>query len=381
MMFLLVNALRTWLEAHGLGFLRVFVLYPSFQATMAILASFVTCVALGPGVIRWLVRQKIGDVPNVDQAEMNAKLQDKKGTPTMGGLLILAAIGLSTLLLADISNRYVQLALVCLVWLGAVGAADDWLKLTVARRNGSRQGLTSLEKLMFQIGLGLLVGYFTYQYGQAVDRSHTLYFPFFKHWEVPLRLGGFMFVSTLVLTGSSNAVNLTDGLDGLAAGTMTIVSFAFLLLALIAGSSAWAGYLYLPYIQASDQMAVIAGAIAGACLGFLWFNCNPAAVFMGDKGSLALGGLIGYISIVIRQELMLFMVGGIFVVEAMSVIIQVSYFKYTRRKYGEGRRVFLMSPLHHHFQRKGWTETQVVVRFWLIGAMLAAMALATVKLR
>ena len=183
------------------------------------------------------------------------------------------------------------------------------------------------------------------------------------------------------MTGSSNAVNLTDGLDGLAAGCMAIVGFCFCILALIIGTSSWASELLLTYVQASDQMAVLAGAMAGACLGFLWFNCNPASVFMGDTGSLALGGLIGYIAIVIRQELVLFIVGGIFVVEAISVMLQVSYFKYTRKRFGEGRRIFLMSPLHHHFQRKGWTETQVVVRFWLIGAMLAALALATVKLR
>jgi len=183
------------------------------------------------------------------------------------------------------------------------------------------------------------------------------------------------------MTGTSNAVNLTDGLDGLAAGCMGIVSFVFLILALILGTPTLADELLMPYIKASDQMAVIAGAMTGACLGFLWFNCNPARVFMGDTGSLALGGLIGYVAIVIRQELVLFLVGGIFVAETVSVMLQVSYFKYTRRRFGEGRRLFLMTPIHHHFQRKGWTETQVVVRFWLIGAMLAAMALATVKLR
>jgi phospho-N-acetylmuramoyl-pentapeptide-transferase len=269
--------------------------------------------------------------------------------------------------------------LLCLLWLGAVGAADDWLKLTVGRRSGNRQGLTSREKLLFQIGLGVILAWFTFNYDRHA--AHWLYFPFFKTASVPLSLWTFVLISTVVMTGSSNAVNLTDGLDGLAAGCMAIVSFAFCILALLVGTYAWATELLLPYVQATDQMAVIAGAMAGACLGFLWFNCNPAAVFMGDTGSLALGGLIGYIAIVIRQELVLFLVGGIFVIEAVSVILQVSYFKYSRRKYGEGRRIFLMSPLHHHFQRKGWTETQVVVRFWLVGAMLAAMALATVKLR
>jgi phospho-N-acetylmuramoyl-pentapeptide-transferase len=193
-------------------------------------------------------------------------------------------------------------------------------------------------------------------------------------------------IGMLVITGSSNAVNLTDGLDGLASGCMAIVSFTFLVLVLIIGmliptEGRILNMLLLPYVQGSDQMAIMAGAMGGACLGFLWYNCNPASVFMGDTGSLAMGGLIGYIAIVIRQELMLFMVGGIFVAEALSVMLQVGYFKYTKRKFGEGRRILLMAPLHHHFQRKGWTETQVVVRFWLIGAMLAAMSLATVKLR
>ena len=198
---------------------------------------------------------------------------------------------------------------------------------------------------------------------------------------MPLNRGFFILNSTEVMTGSINSVNLTDGLDGLAAGCMAIVSFTFCILSLIIGNWKWSMELFLPYAQATDQMAVLAGAMAGACLGFLWFNCNPASVFMGDTGSLALGGLIGYIAIVVRQELLLFLVGGIFVIEAISVMLQVSYFKYTRIRFGEGRRIFLMSPIHHHFQRKGWTESQVVVRFWLIGAMLAAMALATVKLR
>jgi phospho-N-acetylmuramoyl-pentapeptide-transferase len=269
-----------------------------------------------------------------------------------------------------------------------VGAVDDWLKLTSqARSSTSRQGLTAPEKLLFQIGLAVVLSVFTYRYSDY-QASHTLFFPFFKHANVYLPFAAFIVIGAIVLTGSSNAVNLTDGLDGLAAGCMAIASFTFVVLALIAGSDEFSisgrsltEYLYLPHIPASGQMAVLAGGMLGACLGFLWFNCTPAAVFMGDTGSLALGGLLGYIAIVIRQELLLLIVGGIFAAEAMSVLIQVSYFKYTRRKYGEGRRVFLMSPLHHHFQKKNWTEGQVVVRFWLVGAMLAMMALATVKIR
>jgi phospho-N-acetylmuramoyl-pentapeptide-transferase len=190
-----------------------------------------------------------------------------------------------------------------------------------------------------------------------------------------------MLLGTLVMTGASNAVNLTDGLDGLAAGCMAIVSFTFLALAYVVGDARLSKFLLIPHVFAAGEMAVVCAAIGGACLGFLWFNCNPARVFMGDTGSLAMGGLIGYVAIVIRHELVLVLVGGIFVAEAVSVIIQVSYFKYTKKRFGEGRRIFLMSPLHHHFQKLGWTETQVVVRFWLVGAMLAATALATLKLR
>ncbi|HSU68734.1 MAG TPA: phospho-N-acetylmuramoyl-pentapeptide-transferase [Tepidisphaeraceae bacterium] len=380
MIYLLVEHYLKWLEAHGLGFLRVFT-FTTFQLVAAILVSFLLCVIVGPKLIAWLRQQKIGDRPEFDQAEINKLMEGKKGTPTMGGMLIISAIAISTLLLGNLRNFYVEMALVCLVWLGAVGATDDWLKLTAARRNGSRQGLTSLEKLMFQIGLGVILAYFTFDYGVHTPETHTLFFPFVKKSGLLLAKPIFVLLATVVMTGSSNAVNLTDGLDGLAAGCMAICSFTFCILALIIGTLTWSSQLLLPFIPAADQMAVIAGAMMGACLGFLWFNCNPARVFMGDTGSLALGGLIGYIAIVIRQELVLALVGGIFVIEAMSVIMQVSYFKYTKRRFGEGRRIFLMSPLHHHFQRKGWTETQVVVRFWLIGAMLAAMALATVKLR
>lgn len=385
MLYYLIHRNLEWLEAHHLGFLRVFT-FETFKAAIAVVLSFLICIVLGPPVINWLRRQKIGDTAEFDQDEVNKLMEGKKGTPTMGGVLIIFAITLTTLLLADLTNFYVRMGLVCVLVLGGVGAIDDWLKLTAARRDGSRQGLTSLEKLLFQVGLAAILSYFTFHYAQNIDANHTFYFPIFKDLQIPLGVAAFVIVGTIVITGSSNAVNLTDGLDGLAAGTMAIVSFTFLVLTLIVGllrpwNDPVLNYLYLPYIQGSAEMAILAGAMVGACLGFLWYNCNPARVFMGDTGSLALGGLIGYIAIVTRQELMLFVIGGIFVAEALSVLLQVGYFKYTRRRYGEGRRIFLMAPLHHHFQRKGWTENQVVVRFWLIGAMLAALALATIKLR
>ncbi len=382
MLFLLIERFLPWLEAHHLGFFRVFTREQDpFRQTVALLVSFIACLVLGPPVIAWLRGKKIGDQPSFDQAQIDDLMKTKRGTPTMGGLFIIASVLLSILLFADVTNFHVQMALVCVLWLGAVGTADDWLKLTAAHRNGSRQGLTSLEKILFQIGLGVVLAYFTFEHGRDVADAHTLYFPFFKNLKLELNRPAFVIIGTIVLTGASNAVNLTDGLDGLAAGIMSIVSFSFLILALVVGQLALSHKLLLPHVNNSEEMGVIAAAMTGACLGFLWFNCNPARVFMGDTGSLALGGLIGYIAIVIRQEFMLFFVGGIFVIEALSVMMQVSYFKYTRYRFGEGRRVLLCAPLHHHFQRKGWTESQVVTRFWLISAMLAALALATVKLR
>jgi phospho-N-acetylmuramoyl-pentapeptide-transferase len=381
MMYLLYNAFHDWFEDHGFGFLRVFTAV-TFQGVLSILVSFIIVLLFGTRVIAWLRNNKLGDLAQFDQAEIDKIMADKRGTPTMGGLLIIASITITTLLLADLKNFYVQIALICLIVLGMIGASDDWLKLTAGRRSGSRVGLTSAEKFAAQLGLAIVLSIFTFRHGVYISEAHTIHVPFFKN--IVWTLGPIMFVliSAVMMTGFSNAVNLTDGLDGLAAGCMAIVGFAFMVLAIIVGTKeALSSYLQMPYIQTSGQMAVLAGSIVGACLGFLWFNCNPAKVFMGDTGSLALGGLIGYISVVIGQEILLIVIGGIFVAETLSVMLQVSYFKYTRKRFGEGRRIFLMAPLHHHFQRKGWTETQVVVRFWLIGAMLAAMALATVKLR
>ena len=380
MLFLLIKNSQQWLEAHGLGFLRVFT-FVTFQSTVAIVLSFLICVLLGPRVIEWLRRNKVGDIAKFDQAEVDKIFEGKNGTPTMGGLLIIASIAFTTLLLADLRNFYVLMGMTCLVGLGAIGAIDDWLKLTAERRGGGRQGLEGPEKLIGQIGLAAVLSYFTFRYGSANPVAHDLYLPFIKTPVMSLSITLFILLGVVTITGFSNAVNLSDGMDGLAGGCMAIVSFAFLLLALLGGIPALGRFLLLPTVPMSDQMAVICGAMLGACLGFLWFNCAPAKVFMGDTGSLALGGLIAYVAIVIRHEFTLVLVGGIFVAEAVSVVIQRYWFKYTRIRFGAGRRVFLMAPIHYHFQRKGWTETQVVVRFWLIGAMLAAMAIATVKLR
>jgi phospho-N-acetylmuramoyl-pentapeptide-transferase len=350
--------------------------------------AFAVVMLIAPPIIRHLIRLKVGDTPEFDHAQLNAMSSDKANVPTMGGVMIVVSVLVSSLLFADPFNFYVQMAFVCMLWLTAVGAADDWMKLAGKRRSGSRDGLRSHEKLLFQIGLGVVLGYFIYNHGRVnhaaigpqgqreyVEAFRVLMVPFYKHG---LLLGTyvFMLVTVIVVTGTSNAVNLTDGLDGLASGCVAICCGVFMLLSHASGQADIAAKLLIPYVSSSGELAVICGAMMGACLGFLWFNCNPAQVFMGDTGSLPLGGLIGYIAIVTRQELMLFLVGGVFVVEAVSVMLQVGCFKVTG-----GKRLFLMAPIHHHFQLKGWTEPQTVVRFWLVGGLFAVFALATVKLR
>jgi len=357
-----------------------------FRATCAILLGFTVVRLLGPRVIRELIRRKIGDHPEFDNEALNKITQDKKNVPTMGGILIIAAIFVCVILLADLRNYYIRMSMFCMLWLALLGGVDDWLKLTTRTRAGTRDGLKFYEKFLFQIGLGVLLGIFIYRHGQqnmamATVRGETLEafrilsVPFYKH-GITLGIPAFLILTVLVIAGTSNAVNLTDGMDGLAAGCMALCSFAFMVLSFLGGDPERAQSLLLPYIPATGELAVLCGAIMGACLGFLWFNCHPAHVFMGDTGSLPLGGLIGYVAIVTRQELMLFIVGGVFVIEAISVMLQVGYFKLSG-----GKRIFRMAPIHHHFQLAGWTETQTVTRFWLIAALFAGVALATVKLR
>lgn len=396
MLFNLINPNMAWLEEHGLGFLRVLT-FDSFRAVVSIVLAFGIVVLMGRRTIRWLLKLKIGDRPEFYHKDLNQIMKQKVNTPTMGGILISGAILVTTLLLADLTSFYVQMAILCLIWLSALGGVDDWLKLTSAtRKPGSREGLFFWEKLVFQLGLAVVLGLFIHHHGTANDRfelyqmAFSLNLPFLKTWVfdavtqayVPapslIVLGSWVFVllTVLVITGSSNAVNLTDGMDGLASGVMGIVGFAFMILALMAGNEGSAKQLLIPYIPLSAELAVPAGAIVGSCVGFLWFNCSPAQVFMGDTGSLPLGGLIGYIAVVIRQEFLLLIIGGVFVFEALSVILQVGYFRFTG-----GRRIFKCAPVHHHFHLSGWTEGQVVVRFWLITVILVAIALATVKLR
>ncbi|MDD4888819.1 MAG: phospho-N-acetylmuramoyl-pentapeptide-transferase [Phycisphaerae bacterium] len=351
-----------------------------FRATIALLTAFVLTIWMGPKFIRILKAWKIGDRPDIFRPDLNASLQRKTDTPTMGGVIIVLAIVISTLLWANIKNFYIVMAIFTTIWLAVLGAHDDWLKLT-RKDSRSRQWLFGWEKLVFQIALGVIIATFAYAYGQRNPVTHQLTLPFYSG-EIYLNVAWFAILTVVVMTGTSNAVNLTDGMDGLSSGCMAIAAFAFMVLALIAGTDMMvngrtvAYYLRMPYIPTADELAIFCAAILGACVGFLWFNCFPAQVFMGDTGSLPLGGAIGYVAVIIRQEFMLLIIGGVFVMEAVSVMMQVGYFKFTG-----GKRIFRCAPIHYHFHLGGWTETQTVTRFWLIGAILAALALAIVKLR
>lgn len=359
---------------------------PLFRGGLAALFCFLLIALTGQAGIRQLMRYKLGDRPEFDHDTLNKLMKDKENVPTMGGVMIVGAIIIATLLFADFTNFYVLMGLFGLLWLSVLGAVDDWIKLTLGQRNGGRDGLKSHEKLLFQFGLGVLLGYFVYSFGRSnlavvaeaaepIESFRILTVPFYKEglFLTPLL---FMVVTVIVTTATSNSVNLTDGMDGLASGCVALTALVFMVLSYVAGDADIAGKLLMPHIPKSGELAVICGAILGATLGFLWYNCHPAQVFMGDTGSLPLGGVIGYVAIVIRQELMLFIVGGVFVLEALSVMIQVGYFKYSG-----GKRVFRCAPIHHHFHLAGWTETQTVIRFWLLAALFAGAALATIKLR
>lgn len=361
-----------------------------FRAFLAAMLSFAIVLLLGPRVVRWLREKKIGDHAQFDVAELNAQLASKANTPTMGGVLIAFAILVSTFLFADLSNAYVRYAIVVIVFLAGVGGADDWLKLTAASRPGSsRQGLYAWEKLVFQLGIGLLIGYFTFSAGFAPEEqslSHVLNLPLQKTYESPtgavmphliyLPLGAFVILTTLMTTGMSNAVNITDGMDGLATGITIAVGVGLMVLCFIAGHEPTARELLLPYVPTSDELAVVASALVGACLGFLWWNCSPAQVFMGDTGALFLGGLLAYIAVVIRQEILLLIMSGVFLFEIGSVVLQVGYFKATK-----GKRIFRCAPYHWHLHQGGWRETMVVTRFWIITMILVAVAIASIKIR
>ena len=389
-------SLAQWLQTMSpeFGYFRVFQ-YLTFRAVMAAMTALLIGLVAGPFVIRRLISLKIGQP--IREYAMQTHLS-KSGTPTMGGVLILLAIGISTLLWFDLSNRFVWIVLIVTLGFGAIGWADDWRKVV----HKDPEGMRSREKYFWQSVIGLLAAlYLVFSISESsnlrvlelfmswvqsgfdvnLPPKAGLQLPFFKEISYPLGVFGFVLLTYLVIVGSSNAVNLTDGLDGLAIMPVVMVGSALGVFAYVTGSAVYSKYLFFPHIPGAGELLIFCSAMAGAGLAFLWFNTHPAQVFMGDVGALALGAALGTIAVIVRQEIVLAIMGGIFVVEALSVMLQVIYFKYTRKRFGEGRRLFRMAPLHHHFEKSGWKETQVVVRFWIITMLLCLVGLSTLKLR
>ncbi len=388
--------LAQWLQgvSTDFGFFRVFQ-YLTLRAVMAAMTALLIGLIAGPHVIRRLSALKIGQPIRTDGMETHLI---KSGTPTMGGVLILLAITVSTLLWADLSNRFVWIVLLVMLGFGAIGWVDDWRKVV----NKDPNGMRSREKYMWQSIVGLLAAlYLVFSISESsnykvlelfvswvrsgldvdLPAQAGLLLPFFKEVSYPLGVLGFVILTYLVIVGSSNAVNLTDGLDGLAIMPVVMVGSALGIFAYVAGSAVYSKYLLFPHIPGSGELLIFCAAMAGAGLAFLWFNTHPAQVFMGDVGALALGAALGTIAVIVRQEIVLAIMGGIFVVEAISVMLQVVWFKYTKKRYGQGRRLLKMAPLHHHFEKSGWKETQVVVRFWIVTMLLCLVGLSTLKLR
>ncbi len=389
-------SLAQWLQTVSpeFGFFRVFQ-YLTFRAVMAAVTALLIGLAAGPSVIARLRALKIGQP--IRGYAMETHLV-KSGTPTMGGVLILLCIAIATVLWMDLSNRFVWIVLVVTLGFGAIGWVDDWRK--VVRKDP--EGMRSREKYLWQSVIGLLAAlYLVFSISENSNlRVIELFFnwvgsgfdvnlppkaglllPFFKEVSYPLGVFGFVVLTYLVIVGSSNAVNLTDGLDGLAIMPVVMVGSALGVFAYVVGNAVYSKYLFFPHIPGSGELLIFCAAMMGAGLAFLWFNTHPAQVFMGDVGALALGGALGTIAVIVRQEIVLAIMGGIFVVEALSVMAQVSWFKFTKKRFGEGRRLLRMAPLHHHFEKGGWKETQVVVRFWIITMLLCLVGLSTLKLR
>ncbi|WP_066267004.1 phospho-N-acetylmuramoyl-pentapeptide-transferase [Hydrogenophaga palleronii] len=392
----MLPSLALWLQGLSpeFGSLRVFQ-YLTFRAVMAAMTALLVGLVAGPYFIRRLAALKIGQP--IREYAMQTHLS-KGGTPTMGGVLILFAIALSTLLWFDLSNRFVWIVLLVTLGFGTIGWVDDWRKVV----HKDPEGMRSREKYFWQSVIGLVAAFYLVfaVSGTSNERVFELFVawvrsgftvdlppqagllvPFFKEISYPLGVFGFVVMTYLVIVGSSNAVNLTDGLDGLAIMPVVMVGSALGVFAYVTGNTVFARYLLLPHIPGAGELLIFCAAVAGAGLAFLWFNTHPAQVFMGDVGALALGAALGTIAVIVRQEIVLAIMGGIFVVEALSVMLQVTWFKYTKRRYGTGRRLFQMAPLHHHFEKKGWKETQVVVRFWIITMLLCLVGLSTLKLR
>jgi phospho-N-acetylmuramoyl-pentapeptide-transferase len=348
--------------------------YITFRVVGGMVTAIVLSFALGPGIIRWLRRLRVGQVVRREGPETHYA---KAGTPTMGGVLFIASTTVATLLWADVANPYPMLALFALLCLGALGFLDDYLKV-MSRRT---EGLVARYKLVGQAIIGAAVGGTLLFAPLSPLPATSTQLPFFAEWYIYILPALFVPWTVVVITFTSNAVNLTDGLDGLASGLGAIAAATFGLFAYLIGRVDTSNYLGLFYLPGAGELAIFCFALSGATLGFLWYNAHPADVFMGDTGSLALGGALGAVAILLKLEFLLVIVGGVFVAEALSVMLQVSWFKYTARRYGAGRRIFRMSPLHHHFEKVGWPETKVVVRFWLLGVLCALIALSTLKIR
>ncbi len=347
--------------------------YISFRASSAAITAILIAFIFGKPIIAYLSRLNFSEIIRSDGPSSHLK---KNGTPTMGGLLIHISVLIPTLLWADLSNRFVQLVLLATIWMGAIGFLDDYYK--IKRRD--KKGISPRIKLLAQSSLGLLIGALVFYYPINPELSGATIVPFVKSFSINLGIFYILF-AMLVINGTSNAVNLTDGLDGLATGLMSIVATALAAIAYIAGRIDFSAYLNIPYLPGAGELTIFLAAMFGGLLGFLWYNAKPAEVFMGDTGSLAFGAAIGTSAVLLKQEFLLFIIGGVFVLETISVMLQVSWFKFTKKRTGAGRRIFKMAPIHHHFELKGWEESKVVVRFWILGILFALMALATFKIR
>jgi phospho-N-acetylmuramoyl-pentapeptide-transferase len=358
--------------------LRVF-RYITFRTAGAAITALLLSLWLGPRVIAWLRRMSFGEHYESKARQHGAEkfpAFDKKGTPTMGGVLLVLVIEVTVVLWTQI-NYLVALALLPLFGLAALGFFDDYTKVT----RQSSDGVRAKVKLVVQAALALFIGIYLWSLPDTRLLITDIMVPFRKYPVLSEATVAGLALTMFTVVGGSNAVNLTDGLDGLAIGCTLIVAAVFIVLTYIAGHARFAGYLQVPFVAGAGELTVVCAAIFGASLGFLWFNCYPAEVFMGDTGSLALGGVLGIIAVLIHQPFVLFIAGGVFVVEALSVMLQVGYFKFTRRTHGEGRRLLLMAPLHHHFQKRGWPESKVTTRFYIAGILCGVAALATLKLR
>lgn len=403
MLYYLFQYLDETYDLAGAGVFQ----YISFRAGMAALLSLIITITFGKKIIRFLQRKQVGEtVRDLGLTGQKAK----EGTPTMGGVMILLGIIIPTLLFARLENIYIALILMTSIWMGCIGFLDDYIK--VFKKN--KEGLRGKFKVLGQVGLGLIVGLVLYFHSDVVVRkfapdqvissgvevselqyedvkSTSTTIPFVKNNELDYSrifwfLGDYTWIAyvgivIIVVTAVSNGANITDGVDGLAGGTSAIIALTLAILAYISGNIIFSSYLDLMYIPKSGELVIFCSAFFGACIGFLWYNTYPAQIFMGDTGSLAIGAIIAVLALAIRKELLIPVLCGIFLVENLSVMLQVSYFKYTRKKFGEGRRIFLMSPLHHHYQKRGIHESKIVTRFWIVGILLAIITLATLKLR